>query len=157
MSKPRPPHPPRPRRKRKPRKPLSPVSHEHFRLLKEYGRNPLTQQITKREGIKLWEMACGSARVPVIPREHVVEEWKKYITGQSKFSGIAINAEVDPQLTTVALTHNERLTAGHTTRTDKLFDKLLELFARCFPNRESFLNAVEFKCGVAANKVWKKE
>ena len=143
---------PRPRRKRA----HSPITEEHFRLLKQYGRNPLSQQISKREAAKLWEMVCETGRVPHVKHDKVVEEWKRYITGQSRYSGIAINADIDPQLTTLAFTHQERLTAGHTTRTDKLLDKLLELFAKCFPSRESFLNSMEKKCLDTAKKTWSK-
>ena len=62
----------KPTRKRK-KKPHSPVTEEHFRLLREYGRHPMTQQLSKREEIKLWELLCTTARVPIIKREEGAE------------------------------------------------------------------------------------
>lgn len=135
-------------------KPSLYTTEAHFRLLREYGRNPLAQKISKREQEKLWELLCTTARVQFIPRELVEEEWKRYISGKSEHSGLAINGDIDPEFTTIAFSHHQRLTAGHTTRTTKLLDKILEIFARNHSTKDAFLDAVEFKCKRIADKVF---
>lgn len=141
---------------RKPRKkrPTSPVTQEHFRLLVEFGRSPVAQDLSRREKKKMWEISCNSARVPFIEKDVVEEEWKKYITGQSRYSGIAVNADIDPQYTTIGIQHNRRLTAAHTTKTKSLLKKMLEIFARGHDSRDSFLSSCEFLCRSIADKVF---
>lgn len=141
-------------RRKKKQRPTSPVTQEHFRLLVQFGRSQIAQDLSTREQEKMWQMSCQTARVPFIDKTTVEEEWKRYITGQSKFSGIAINADVDPNYTTVGIQHNRRLTAAHTTKTKALLKKMLEIFARGHGSRESFLTSVELMCRSIADKTF---
>lgn len=134
------------RRKRRGPGPADPTN-EHFRLLKEYGRHPLPKQLhTRREREALWQALCQSAKVPYIPREEVEEEWKRFVAGSSKHSALAMNADIDPEFTTVGVSHYNRLVASHTTRTKALLERMVQFFARCHPDRSAFLNSMEFLC-----------
>jgi hypothetical protein len=140
------PHPPHP--------PQAIVVEGHFRLLREYGRNPLPHRISDREQRELWRMMCQTAGLPHVERERVVEEWKRFIGGQSKQSSIAINGDIDPRYTTLGIAFHGKLSAAHTTKTSKLLERVMKIYARAYPNRDTFLDAAETLCRKIADRVF---
>jgi hypothetical protein len=102
----------------------------------------------------MWEMACQSAGLPVVPRDAVIGYWKQYIGGQSRHSSIAINGDIDPKYTTLGIAWEGKLTAAHTTRTTSLLERVLIIFAKCFSSRAEFLDAMEKVSNKVSNKIF---
>lgn len=142
------------RRRRAPPQPQ--ITEAHFRLLQAYGRHPLPKRVSKREQRKVWELMCQSANLPHIDREEVVTAWKAFIGGQSEFSSIAINGDIDPNYTTLGVTYGGKLVAAHTTRTLALLRRVLLIFARSYPSRDAFLDAAEDLSKAIADRAFKK-
>jgi len=130
------------------------ISEVHFRLLQTYGKNPLPQKIGKQEQRKLWQMMCEGASVPHVDRELVVDAWKTYISGTSRYSSIAINGDVDPKLTTLGVAYHGKITAAHTIKTPALLKRVMRIFAKGFESRSDFLAAAERLCISIADKVF---
>jgi hypothetical protein len=133
------------------------VSQEHFRLLQEFGRNELQRRVSDTQREQMWEFACQSARLPVIQRKVVIEHWKIFIGGISNRSGIAINGDVDPKYTTIGITWENHIYAAHTTKTTSILKRVLEIFAKTFSDRETFLSAAEQLCRQTADRAFKKK
>ncbi len=119
------------------------VTEPHLRLLKEFGKNTLTMRISDKDKEVMWDLASRQARVQHLPREVVVEAWKRYVGGVSIRSGLAVNGDIDPEFTTVGVTYDNVLTASHTTKTRSLIEKLLRIWRRSFDSEERFLEAAE--------------
>lgn len=106
---------------------------------------------------KLWEMLCTSARLPVVDHAIVVDEWKKYVGGVSNYSGVALNNDIDPNMTSIGVSFHKKLTASHTTKTTALLDRLIKMYTKCFGSREEFLNQMQARTIKIANKVYGKD
>lgn len=145
------------RRRSRPPPPPSAITVAHFNLLRAYGRNHLAKKVSKREAEKLWEIACNTAQIAYVPREQVEEEWKRYIAGQSNYSAIAINGDIDPKFVTLGITYVGVHHSSHTLRTMALLKRVLLIWARCFPNRSAFLSAAERLCQNIAKKIFPDE
>ena len=139
------------------RRPQTQITEAHFRLLREFGRNPLQKKANEGHRKDLWRMACQSAHVIFVPREVVIEAWKKYVGGLSAHSGIAINGDVDPQYTTLGVTFGGLITSAHTTKTVSLLRRVMMIYAKTFDSRESFLVGAESLCRKVADKAWGKK
>lgn len=131
------------------------VGVEHFELLHRFGRNRY-QKFAKSEKDHLWKLACEAARLPYLPWEEVLEHWKQFIAGQAEHSSLAINGDIDPHLVTVGVCHDKKLWGSHTTRTEKLLEKILEIYSRTFRTEAEFLDSIEKKCK-SVKSVKKKE
>lgn len=119
------------------------VTEAHFRLLKEFGRNTLQQQLGDREREMMWSLSCRQGGVTVLPHEIVVDAWKDYVGGVSQRSGLAINGDIDPEHVTIGVTYDNLLTASHTARTRPLLSRLLQIWRRSFSTDEEFLLAAQ--------------
>jgi len=122
------------------------VGVEHFELLHRFGRNKYQKSASKIEKDNLWKMSCEAARLPHVPWEQVLEHWKQFLAGQAEHSSLAINGDVDPHLVTVGVCHDKKLWGSHTTRTEKLLEKILEIYSRTFKTPEEFFDSMEKKC-----------
>lgn len=136
--------------------PPSAIREEHFRLLREYGRSPIVEKMSTKEREVFWATLCNSAMLPPVDHKLVVEEWKRYITGTSNESGVALNNDIDPTMCAIGVSYRKKLTASHTTRTTSLLDRLIALYAKCFPNREAFLDDMQKRTTKIANKFFGK-
>lgn len=141
-------------KQRRPPPPSTQITEAHFRLLREFGRNPMQKRATDRHRKDLWRMGCQSAQMPYVPRDKVIEAWKKYVGGLSAHSGIAINGDVDPAYTTLGVTFRGLITSAHTTKTVSLLRRVMMIYAKTFDSRATFLAAAESLCGKVADKAW---
>jgi hypothetical protein len=116
---------------------------EHFRLLKEFGRNQLAKRLRGDALEELWKTACTSARVPYVSRGDVVEAYKRFTVGQSAESNVALAPdEVAPEFVAVGLTYKKKLFAAHTIRLEPLIFRLLKVYRNNFGTEEEFLRSV---------------
>ncbi len=135
----------------------TPITGAHFQLLQSFGRSALQRKSRDKDRRKLWALACQSAGLPVIPRDEVIDAWKKYVGGLSEHSSIAINGDIDPNYTTLGVTYRGRITAAHTTKTLSLLRRVIGIFARTFDSREDFLNGAEALSQKTADRIWGKQ
>lgn len=119
------------------------VGEGHFRLLRIFGKNVLQKNVSDKERRTMWELACRSAKLAIVPHDDVVEKWRLFVAGESKDSSIAINGDIDPQFVTLGVTYKSKLVAGHTSTTQALLRRLLQIWRRAFDSDEAFLEAVE--------------
>jgi hypothetical protein len=119
-----------------------PITEVHFRLLREFGRSKLREKIAENERREMWRLVCQGAGVPYVPHEKVVEEWKNFISGESEKSSLALNGDIDPNLTTVGFTYRGALVAAHTTRTKALLRRLMTILRKCFSSDDEYLESV---------------
>lgn len=119
------------------------VGRTHFRLLREFGRNPLSKSGTKEEQETIWQMVCQSARVAYVPRDQVVEIWRQFVQGESERSGIAMAPGPDPAYVTVGVCFDKKVVASHTLPLDRFLVTLLRLFAKRYKDVEAYGNAME--------------
>ena len=141
-------------RRRGPPPPQIQVTEAHFRLLRVFGRNPNAKNMRKKEQDQLWAMMCQGANLPPVDRELTIDAWKRYVSGQSTHSSIAINGDIDPNFTTLGVSYGGAITAAHTTRTSKLLERVIKIWAKSFPSRDAFLNAAQGLCTNIADKVF---
>jgi hypothetical protein len=116
---------------------------EHMRLLQKFGRNPVQKRATPRERTELWRLACEAAKLDFIPQDEVVEEWKKFVVGESSRSQIAMRATIDPAFITIGICYDKRLSAAHTTKTRAHLRQVLAIYATVFPKEDDFRAAVQ--------------
>jgi hypothetical protein len=119
-----------------------PIRAEHFKLLRTFGRNMKAQQLEDPMKDRLWQLACKTASLPVVPQEEVVKAWRLLVQGESTDSDLAINGDVDPEFTSIAVTYKKRMVASHTTHTDRLLLKLLSIYCRKFNGPAEFEQAL---------------
>lgn len=134
--------------------PPTPVTEGHFRLLRVFGRNPNAKNMRSKEQDQLWNMMCQGAGVAPIERELAIEAWRKFVSGQSSHSSLAINGDIDPNFTTIGVSFNGAITAAHTTKTKKLLERVAFIWAKSFPSRNAFLNAAQELCTRIADKTF---
>lgn len=84
----------------------------------------------------------------------VVAQWKLFVGGVSKRSGIAMNGDIDPFYTTLGVTWDGNIYAAHTTKTSSLLKRVTGIFAKSFKTREAFLNAIEKISKMTADRVF---
>lgn len=131
---------------RRPRRKANPITAAHFDLLKQFGRSSMQKKATARMREELWTMCCHGAKLPVVPLEDCKAAWKDYITGESRYSGLAVNGDIDPNYVSVGFTYQRRTTAAHTTRTEALLKRLLKIYRRTFRDHDAFLRRMETLC-----------
>jgi hypothetical protein len=81
-----------------------------------------------------------------VPHAIVVDAWRRFATGTSDRSGVAIASDVDPQFVSIGITYDKKLFAGHTTSTRNTLNRLVRIFSRCFPDKEAFLAEMHKIC-----------
>lgn len=123
------------------------IDSRHFRLLREFGRSELARQLREQrkkpgeptEGEnQLWAHSIQQSGLESVSLRDVVAAWKDYVEGSSNQSGLVVNGDVDPIYVSVGVTWRGVITAAHTTRTEALIRRLLEIYARSFPTPEAF-------------------
>ncbi len=119
------------------------IEPEHLKMIVEFGRSPLQKSATEDQREKLWQMMCDGAKVPRVPHSAVIEEWKKYVLGQSEVTGFAMQPTPDPSFISVGVTFKRRLMASHTMKTRVLLKALLKAFSTQFSKEGEFKAAVE--------------
>ena len=128
------------------------IGEPHFRLLRQFGKNPVQKKADEEMREKLWHMCCQGGRVPYVPHGEVITAWKRFIAGESHYSGIAINGDVDPGYVSLAITFERRVVAAHTTKTPALIKRLLKIHSQTFESPEEFLEAMEKVCKRTVNR-----
>lgn len=119
----------------------------HLSLLRDFGRNEYQRGLNEAQREKFWAETCRQGRVPPVPLSVVTEAWRRFVTAQSRHSGLAVNAEVDTKYVSVGVTYHRRIQAAHTTPLRSLLKRLLTLHRKCFSDEELFLLDVLALCG----------
>lgn len=122
------------------------IDHRHLRMLRNFGQDDLQRTMDNKQRELLWRVACQQARLPYYPLQEVKAEWKRFVRGQSRESGLAMAAEHDPRYVSIGITYKRIIYASHTSTTKALLRKLLHIFARCFKDYEAFLTEVVKLC-----------
>jgi len=121
------------------------VSH-HFYLLRQFGKNPMQKNADPQTREQLWMMCCQGANVPYVVHAQVVEEWKRFIAANAQYSGLAVNGDVNPQFLSIAVTYKKRMVAAHTTKTESLLKRILQIYSKTFKTPDEFLEKMEVMC-----------
>lgn len=118
------------------------ITQAHFELLRNFGRWKLREKMSEEHERTTWEVACRTARLPVVSREEVVDAWRTFVTGESDRSSLAVNGDVDPNFVSIGVAWDGKLVAAHTTRTRALLRRVLSIFRRVSFSDEEYLEAV---------------
>lgn len=103
------------------------VNAKHFELLKTFGRSAQAESLDEEQQETLWKIACQSGRLPVVPREIVVEEWKKMITANSRRTKVVMSGEADKNYISIGIAFDGLIVAGHTTTVRGLVKKIAKI------------------------------
>jgi len=128
------------------------INHKHMRLLRSFGQDGLQQQMDPQQREMLWRVSCQQSRLPYVPLEEAVKEWRAFVQAQSRESGIAITAEYDPRFCSIGITYRRIVFAAHTSTTKALLKKLLAIYRRCFDDYETFLAKLVELCPPPSKK-----
>jgi len=122
------------------------VDQAHFKLLRQFGQSDLQKTSTDDERERRWMMSCDQARLPRVPLANVKKEWVAFVSGSSRYAGLAVNGDIDPRWVSIGILYNGHLFAAHTVKSRVLLKKLLGIHARNFKDREAFLTSVLDLC-----------
>ena len=114
----------------------------HFRLLEEFGRSRLREELEAggkhKEVEHLWQLSCRQARVPVVPLKTVRAAWRQFVDAASGESDLAVASNIEPKYTSVAVLYKGRVAAAHTAATRHLLARLLLFHRRGFTTYADF-------------------
>ena len=89
------------------------IAEEHFRVLREFGKDAAARQLPDRQKRQVWEATLATAKLAYVPMEAVRQRYLLFLQGRAKESGISVGIDADPSLVRVALTWQGKTLAAH--------------------------------------------